>query len=48
MILWYFRFCRLKPSSMEVPKAVCDVLTEGDHGYLTVKGREFVAFVKDE
>ena len=33
---------------MEVPKAVCDVLTEGDHGYLTVKGREFVAFVNDE
>lgn len=37
-----------RPMETEVPKAVYDDLTEGDHGYLTVRGREFVSFVKDE
>lgn len=32
---------------IEVPKEIYEALAEGDHGYLTVKGREFVAFVKD-
>ena len=36
-----------RPLEMEVPREVYDALSEGDHGYLTVRGREFAAFVKD-